>query len=504
MLWALEDFYHLIVRQRRSYGLCILVPTIYLRHMAVYIPFDNSFARLSAEFYTRQKPTPVKAPRLIAYNTSLAQALGLSVDTLEERAEVFSGNTVPDGADPLAQLYAGHQFGTYNPQLGDGRAVLLGEVVDTEGTRRDIQLKGAGPTPYSRRGDGRSWLGPVLREYLMSEAMYALGVPTTRALAAVETGETVWREDALPGAVLTRVAQSHLRVGTFQVFAARGQAQELRDLTAYAIERHYPDADGPMGLLRSVRDAQVELVAAWMSFGFIHGVMNTDNCSVAGETIDYGPCAFMDVFAHGRVFSSIDRMGRYAYGNQPNIAVWNLAQLATALIQQFDNPEDAVEEATQIVHDMPGLLETEVQRRFAAKLGFSSVQAGDDVLIDELLNIMERAEVDFTAFFANFRLGMGRDLFVAPTEFDVWFANWTQRVCNETDVDTLMEQHNPMVIPRNHRIEEAITAAVAGDYTLFHRLHRALSAPFENNSEFEDLRLPPTPTQEVKATFCGT
>mgnify|MGYP003144848227 FL=1 len=290
------------------------------------IPFDNSYASLPDGFFTRLDPTPVKEPKLLAWNDDLAASLGIEGGDAKTRAQVFGGNAVPAGAAPLAQLYAGHQFGNFNPQLGDGRAILLGEVIDSVGKRRDIQLKGSGPTPYSRMGDGRAWVGPVLREYLISEAMHALGVPTTRALAAVATGEPILRESGpLPGAIVTRVAASHLRVGTFQVFAHRGETEALKTLTDYAIARHYPDAKGPLGLLRAVCAAQAELVAQWMSFGFIHGVMNTDNCSISGETIDYGPCAFMDAFHQGRVFSSIDRQGRYAYGNQPQIVVWNFA-----------------------------------------------------------------------------------------------------------------------------------------------------------------------------------
>ena len=306
------------------------------------IPFDNSYAALPDGFFTRLAPTAVKAPKLLAFNTDLAQLLGIEAGDLTEAAAIFGGNVVPQGAAPLAQLYAGHQFGNWNPQLGDGRAVLLGEVVDRDGIRRDIQLKGSGPTPYSRGGDGRAWLGPVLREYVVSEAMHALGIPTTRALAAVATGENIWREQgALPGAVLTRVARSHLRVGTFQVFAHRGEVAQLKTLTAYAIQRHYPQAKGPMDLLRAVCAAQAQLIAQWMSVGFIHGVMNTDNAAISGETIDYGPCAYMDAFHGARVFSSIDQQGRYAYGNQPNIAVWNMAQLATALLQQMDDKDTA-------------------------------------------------------------------------------------------------------------------------------------------------------------------
>ena len=289
--------------------------------MTFNAPFDNSFAALPDGFYTRITPTPVADPKLLAFNADLATTLGLAEAGTDDLAFTFGGNELPQGADPLAQLYAGHQFGNYNPQLGDGRAILLGEVIDSTGQRRDIQLKGSGPTPYSRGGDGRAWLGPVLREYVVSEAMHALGIPTTRALAAVSTGEDIYRETALPGAVLTRVAASHLRVGTFQVFAHRGEVENLCTLTDYAIKRHYPQADGPMGLLRAVSAAQADLIAAWMSVGFIHGVMNTDNCSISGETIDYGPCAFMDAFHANRVFSLIDRQGRYAFSNQPQIAV---------------------------------------------------------------------------------------------------------------------------------------------------------------------------------------
>src|SRR6056297_3571771 len=313
----------------------------YIGDMTLQIPFDNSYATLPDGFFARVTPEPVKAPSLIAINAPLAHDLG--IDGLDDPnlADVFAGNALPEGAAPLAQLYAGHQFGQFNPQLGDGRAILLGEVLGRDGLRRDIQLKGSGPTPYSRMGDGRAWLGPVLREYVVSEAMHALGIPTTRALAAVETGEPVYREDgALPGAVLTRVAASHLRVGTFQIFAARGEGAHLKTLTDYAIARHYPDAEGPMGLLTAVRDAQARLIAQWMGVGFIHGVMNTDNCAISGETIDYGPCAFMDEFDPKQVFSSIDCHGRYAYANQPVIAHWNLARLAETLLARIDTDEN--------------------------------------------------------------------------------------------------------------------------------------------------------------------
>ncbi len=476
--------------------------------MTLDIPFDNTYAQLPPEFYTRQGPTAVAAPRLRAYNTLLAQELGISDAKDEaELAQVFGGNRVPEGAAPLAQLYSGHQFGNYNPQLGDGRALLLGEVVGRDGIRRDIQLKGSGPTPYSRNGDGRAWLGPVLREYVVSEAMHALGIPTTRALAAVETGETIWREGALPGAVLTRVARSHLRVGTFQVFAGRGNVAALKTLTDYAIARHYPDAEGPMGLLRAVRDSQVELIAGWMAVGFIHGVMNTDNSSISGETIDYGPCAFMDAFDANRVFSSIDQMGRYAYGNQPQIAVWNLAQLATALIQQYDDPNDAVEEATEIVHAMPDLIEAAWLRRFRAKIGLVAAKPEDLELISELLRLMTQGQADFTNTFRGLLEGAARDQFLNPEAFDAWEVRWRARLAQEggeVPAREVMAAANPVLIPRNHRMEEMIAAAVAGDFAPFERLMTALSRPYEADPEFEDLRRPPAKDEIVAATFCGT
>ena len=334
--------------------------------------------------------------------------------------------------------------------------------------------------------------------------MHALGVPTTRALAAVTTGEAVYRERALPGAVLTRVASSHLRVGTFQVFAARGQTEALEQLTDYAIARHYPEADGPMGLLRAVRDAQAELIAAWMSFGFIHGVMNTDNCSIAGETIDYGPCAFMDVFDHNRVFSSIDRMGRYAYANQPSIAAWNMAQLATALIQMAEDPNDWVEDATEIVHGMPDLLQAAWMRRFRAKLGLTASEDGDLELSTDLLRVMAEGQADFTNTCRALTDGDARDQFLDPVQFDNWEQRWLRRVEGEEDPQAVMRAANPVLIPRNHRIEALISEAVEGDFTGFHRLHTALAQPFEAASEFDDLRRPPSDSEVVQATFCGT
>ncbi|MFA3917965.1 protein adenylyltransferase SelO [Ruegeria hyattellae] len=472
--------------------------------MTFAIPFDNSYARLPEAFYTRQDPQPVAAPHLLAFNEDLARLMGITPGEVTEMAQVFSGNDIPDGSLPLSQLYSGHQFGNYNPQLGDGRAVLLGETIGTDGLRRDIQLKGSGRTPYSRGGDGRAWLGPVLREYVVSEAMHALGIPTTRALAAVETGEQVFRETALPGAVLTRVASSHLRVGTFQVFAARGQTENLKQLTRYAIERHYPQADGPMGLLRAVSEAQARLIAQWMSVGFIHGVMNTDNCSIAGETIDYGPCAFMDAYHPSTVYSSIDRMGRYAYSNQADIAVWNMAQFATALIQQMDSRDAGVEEATEIVHAMPGLLQSEWLTRFRAKLGFQQQEDGDQAMIADLLTRMAENQADFTNTFRALGSPAARDQFLDPQAFDAWQDGWTDRAAWEEDTAATLSASNPSVIPRNHRIEQMIGTAVAGEHALFHRLNAVLSAPFADHPDDADLTRPPSESEVVQATFCGT
>ncbi|QFT59763.1 hypothetical protein FIU94_13095 [Sulfitobacter sp. THAF37] len=465
--------------------------------------FDNSYAALPDTFYTRLDPTPVKAPRLLAFNDDMSYLTGLDRVPPEDRAAVFGGNRVPDGAAPLAQLYAGHQFGTYNPQLGDGRAILLGEVLGPDGIRRDIQLKGSGPTPYSRMGDGRAWLGPVLREYVVSEAMHALGIPTTRALAAVATGEDIWREQgALPGAVLTRVARSHLRVGTFQVFAHRGDTEALKTLTDYAIRRHYPDASGPMDLLRGVCAAQADLVAHWMSVGFIHGVMNTDNAAISGETIDYGPCAFMDAFHAGRVFSSIDQQGRYAYGNQPNIAVWNMAQLATALLQQMSDKDAAVDEATEVIHAMPGQIEEAWRGRFAAKIGISAPDPSDMPLIEDLLALMQKDGADFTNTFRALGDGTARDQFLDRDAFDAWAERWRARIAAEPEPQAVMNAANPAVIPRNHRIEQMIEAAVAGDMAPFERLMTALATPYKLTDP--DLAHPPTEDEIVPATFCGT
>ncbi|MFN6977044.1 MAG: protein adenylyltransferase SelO, partial [Gemmobacter sp.] len=433
------------------------------------IAFDNSYARLPDRFHARQAPTPVADPRLFALNEPLARAIGLDPASLD--AALLAGNRIAAGSEPIAQAYAGHQFGGWVPQLGDGRAILLGEVVGPDGQRWDIQLKGAGRTPFSRSGDGRAWLGPVIREYLVSEAMAALGVPTTRALAAVTTGETVWREGPMPGAVLTRVASSHIRVGTFQFFAARGDTEALRLLADMAIARHCPDAGDALGLLRAAVAAQARLVAQWMALGFIHGVMNTDNAHVGGITIDYGPCAFLDAYHPGQVFSSIDHQGRYAYGNQPQIAVWNMAQLATCLLPLIDADRSrAIDAATEVVHAFGPLYEAEWLGRFRAKLGLVAAEDGDRALIERLLALMAAGEADFTVTFRALAEGDG----VALPGFDTWAADWHARLAAEgtalADAQAAMRRVNPAVIPRNHRIEAAIAAAVAGDRAPFDAL----------------------------------
>ncbi|MEP4198079.1 MAG: protein adenylyltransferase SelO [Aliishimia sp.] len=467
------------------------------------IPFDNTYAHLPKGFFTPQSPTAVSNAKLIKFNDALAKELGIASGADMDLAEILAGNEIPEGASPLAQLYAGHQFGQYNPQLGDGRAVLLGEVVDTRGRRRDIQLKGSGPTPYSRTGDGRAWLGPVLREYVVSEAMHALGVPTTRALAAVSTGDPVYREAALPGAVLTRVASSHIRVGTFQVFAHRGQIEDLKTLTDYTIKRHYPEADGAMGLLAAVIQAQAELVATWMSFGFIHGVMNTDNCTISGETIDYGPCAFLDTYQSDKVMSSIDQYGRYAFSNQPKIIVWNMAQFATALIQQMDDKDAAIEQATELVHAMPDQIESAWLRRFGAKIGLGNADINDLPLIEDLLARMQDGRADFTNTFRALNTPNARNQFLDPQAFDAWEVQWRARL-GEADPTAIMNAANPVLIPRNHRIEHMIQAAVADDFEPFERLIDAFSQPYDLQDEYVDLQRPPTEQEVVPATFCGT
>ncbi|MBN7796472.1 YdiU family protein [Parahaliea mediterranea] len=487
-------------------------------------PFDNSYAALPEHFYTRQAPTPVAAPGPVRVNRALATTLGLDPDWLASPAgtRVLAGNEVPPGAAPLAAVYAGHQFGSYNPQLGDGRAILLGEVIDRAGERFDIQLKGAGRTPYSRGGDGRAPLGPVLREYVVSEAMATLGVPTSRALAAVTTGETVYRDRPLPGAVLTRVARSHIRIGTFEFFAARRDTDALRALADHVIARHYPAlrdaANPPLALLQGAVERQAALVSQWQLLGFIHGVMNTDNMLLSGETIDYGPCAFMDAFHPDTVFSSIDHGGRYAYRNQPAIAHWNLAVLAQSLLPLLhDDPEEAVKLAQGAVDTFPDHFLAAHQRGLNRKLGLTEAREGDRELAEELFELMAGERVDFTLFFrrlADFAApdsaaATVEDLFPMPARFLPWMQRWQARCGQEStgagERQAAMYRANPAFIPRNHLVEEAIAAAVDnGDFTPFHALVERLAAPFDYDPADRRLALPPTPEQMVHQTFCGT
>ncbi len=485
--------------------------------------FDNSYARLPERLYARVRPTPVAQPGLLALNRPLAEELGLDADELASPAgvAVLAGNAVPEGAKPIALAYAGHQFGGFVPQLGDGRAILLGEIIDRSGERRDLQLKGSGRTPFSRGGDGRAALGPVLREYLVSEAMAALGVPTTRALAAVTTGERVLRPQPLPGAVLTRVASSHLRVGTFEFFAAREDHEALRLLTQHALERHYPeraDDERPaLALLDAVIGAQASLVARWLGVGFVHGVMNTDNTSISGETIDYGPCAFLDAFRSDRTFSSIDRQGRYAYGEQPRIALWNLTRLAEALLPIVDAEETkAVELVTGRLQSFGPRFSAAHQGIFRAKLGLADEHERDVVLIRELLACLDEGGVDFTLFFRRLANAAERAsaesevsaLFPDPAVFSPWAANWRSRLEAETtplaDRVAKMNRVNPLFIPRNHQVEAMIAAATDGDLEAFRRLMAVLARPYDDQPAAEDLAAAPGEEQWRYRTFCGT
>ncbi|WP_437302263.1 protein adenylyltransferase SelO [Sorangium sp. So ce388] len=489
--------------------------------------FDNTYARLPDRFHARVSPARVREPRVVKVNRALAELLGLDADRLAsaDGAQVLAGNTLPEGAESIALAYAGHQFGSFVSQLGDGRAILLGEVVGKDGKRRDIQLKGAGRTPFSRGGDGRAALGPVLREYVVSEAMAALGVPTTRALAAVTTGEPVYREEVLPGAVLTRVAASHIRVGTFQFFAARGDREALATLASYALARHYPEAVGSgndaLALLDCVIAAQAALVARWLGVGFVHGVMNTDNTSISGETIDYGPCAFLDEYDPEKKFSSIDRGGRYAFGNQPGIAQWNMARLAEALLPLLAGDEkEAVRVATERVQSFTGLFVEAHERVLRAKLGLVREEDEDLALAADLLDRLASNHVDYTVFFRRLCASAAdpaadaqvASLFAEPGAFRDWAEAWRRRLAREdvARVDdraraSAMRGVNPAFIPRNHRIEELIQAAVLrDDFGPFETLVQVLSRPYDDQPEFAHLSEPPQPEERVQYTFCGT
>ena len=494
--------------------------------MTAIFEFDNQYARLPSRFYARTNPAAVSSPSLIRVNEQLAENLGLEVALLgsPEAINAFAGNEVPAGAEPLAMAYAGHQFGGWVPQLGDGRALLLGEVIDKNGVRQDIQLKGSGQTPFSRNGDGLSPIGPVLREYAVSEAMAALGVPTTRSLAAVATGDTVYRERVQPGGVLTRVSRSHIRVGTFQFFAARKDNDALRALADHVIERHYPEASEQpnryLALLSAVIRKQAELIARWQLLGFIHGVMNTDNMLICGDTIDYGPCAFMDAFDADKVFSSIDHGGRYRYRNQPAIAQWNLTRFAETLLPILaDDIDTAVPMAQQAVEQFAADFEQVYRSGAAHKLGLSEAQEGDVQLFDDLLAWMQEEKADFTLTFRNLSdLAAETDspspatvsaIYQFPDSIRPWMTRWQQRVQTETpdpgERQKSMYRHNPAIIPRNHLVEKAIDDATEhNDYAFFHRLVEVTARPWEYSAEVESFAKPPQPDEIVYQTFCGT
>jgi uncharacterized protein YdiU (UPF0061 family) len=487
--------------------------------------FDNSYARLPEQFYSRRMPVPVDKPGLIRVNHELAEYLGFDPAWLESQQgiEFMAGNFVPDNADPIATAYAGHQFGGWNPQLGDGRAVLLGEVIATDGVRNDIQLKGSGRTPWSRGGDGRAPLGPVLREYIVSEAMAVLGVPTSRTLGAVTSGEWVMREGRLPGAVLTRVAKSHIRIGTVQFFASRQDQDALKILIDHVIQRHYPDAaqaENPArAMLNGVVTRQASLIARWQSLGFIHGVMNTDNMLFSGETIDYGPCAFMDEFDPAKVFSSIDHGGRYAYRNQPQIAHWNLSVLTQSLLLFLGDDEDEMRASGQAAIDaFPDLYQNAYEQAMSKKLGLTQKMPGDVELIMDLLDLMQEENTDFTLTFRRLSDlvaeqtasggGIG-SIFKLGDAFSLWIQRWQQRLDSDsldaTDRQSAMYAVNPVYIPRNHLVEEVIQAAEKHqDFEPFHRLIDILAVPFEFDQTITRHALPPRPEQVVTQTFCGT
>ncbi len=478
--------------------------------------FDNSYARLPEAFYVRLNPVPVRTPKLVIFNAALAQSLGLDPDALagDAGAAVFSGNNIPEGAEPLAQAYAGHQFGFFT-MLGDGRAILLGEQVTPQGERFDIQYKGSGRTPFSRQGDGRAALGPMLREYIISEALHALGIPTTRSLAVVTTGEQVFRETALQGAILTRTAASHIRVGTFEYAAANGEPNGIRTLADYTIRRHFPAlaaAGNPyLALLETVMQRQASLVAHWLLVGFIHGVMNTDNMSLCGETIDYGPCAFMDAYDPNTVFSSIDHTGRYAYGRQPQIAQWNLARFAETLLPLIhEDSQEALSMTNSVISGFSDTFRQYWLEGMRAKLGLFNQETDDGVLVQDLLDCMHRNGADFTNTFRDLASGsLPENPVFRNQDFKQWFERWQARLDRQphswASSRRLMNTHSPAVIPRNHRVEEALEAAVElADFTVLEKLLDVLSRPYQDPPEQAGYHLPPPPAAQPYRTFCGT
>ncbi len=478
--------------------------------------FDNSYARLPEDLYARLEPTPVPAPRLAIFNGPLAESLGLDANLLtgNDGALLFSGNRLPPGAEPISQAYAGHQFSHFTI-LGDGRAHLLGEHITPSGERFDIQLKGSGRTPFSRGGDGRAALGPMLREYLISEAMHGLGIPTTRSLAVVTTGEPVYRDTPLTGAILTRVAASHIRVGTFEYLAAHKNWEAIRTLAEYTIRRHFPElmqADNPfLAFLQAVLERQASLVAQWLQVGFIHGVMNTDNVALCGESIDYGPCAFMDHYDPATVFSSIDHGGRYAYGRQPAIAQWNISRFSETLVPLLDPQEDkAIELANEVINGYPAIFRRFWLASMRAKLGLFNEEDDDAALVMDLLSCLEKCQGDYTNSLRDLALEILPEttVFNDPA-FGQWYKRWQARLTRQKEsIDasrTLMRAHNPAVIPRNHRVEEALEAAeLEGNFTVLEQLLEVLSSPYEDRPEHNDYRKPAPPSACAYKTFCGT
>ena len=496
--------------------------------------WDNSYARLPEGFHSRVDPTAVSTPGWGLFNRPLAESLGIQAESLDrhDHAHYFTGNRLFEGSEPIAQAYAGHQFGNL-ARLGDGRAILLGEHLDPSGRRWDVQLKGPGLTPYSRGGDGRAALGPMLREYLISESMHALGIPTTRSLAVALTGEPVFRETTLPGAVLTRIAASHIRVGTFELFSALGDVQALKTLAAYTLLRHFPDRSSEpkpgKALLEAVIERQSALVAQWMRVGFVHGVLNTDNVAVSGETIDYGPCAFMDAYDPATVFSSIDRQGRYAFGNQPKITSWNLARFAEALLPILDDHEStAIEVAQTCLESFPARFRRDWLAAYRGKLGLLTEEDGDATLIEELLGWMHSTQADFTRTFRTLQpidpgpsrstathlnaddqnLTESKSITPDPKFLD-WHRRWTERLARQgltlARVLDCMHRHNPVIIPRNHAVQTALDAASqSNDWSVFHALLAALQSPYQEAGAPDSLRNPPPPGTPRCRTFCGT
>lgn len=514
-----------MIRYCHTAGIYVLLYGYRTVEGIMMIPFKNSYIELGDEFYTKIKPTPVANPRLIQFNDTLAKELGIDAAglTSPEGVDILAGNTIATGSEPLAMVYAGHQFGSYNPQLGDGRAILLGEIVTPDGCEYSIQLKGSGQTPYSRNGDGRAALGPVLREYLVSEAMAKLGIPTTRALAAVSTGEEVARMQLLPGAIITRVAASFIRIGTFQYFANNQNDATVKQLADYVIQHYYPEVlaqgDVYQHLLLNIIDRQAKLIAQWMHVGFIHGVMNTDNMAISGETIDYGPCAFMDDFSLNRVYSSIDRQGRYAYNQQASIAYWNLARLAETLLPLLDSDEEkAVKIAENALATYPVKYKAYWLSGMRQKLGLSTEQAEDAELATTLFELMDASKADFTLTFYYLsrltQLPSSVDdaihaLFDDSVAFTHWLTEWRKRLKKESQSDkqrhAAMQVINPVYIPRNHQIEAVIRAAEDySDFAPFHALHQVLQTPFTEQEAYKHYKQPPQPDEVVQQTFCGT